>query len=121
MITLIADEKVLILPNAELGDGLRPNSVVLLKRAMDSTVYTNVKTKTDKETYRFSVRLTRKKSIELVEFVFEHSAKIIRLQWRTLDIDVALRVNPVELELTTRAVVAGSVEETTIQLEFERL
>ena len=110
---------IMKLPNPDLGDGRRPSSTVRLKRGMDGTIYTTVRKRTQSKLYRYSFTLTRLKSLEFLEFVRIYLGQNIRIVWGTLDIVGVIKTNPTELSLDSRAVAAGSLEETKLSLEFE--
>lgn len=68
-----------LLPNPEFGDAERLTDEVLMKRAMDGTLYTYVKTKNSRRNLQWTFRLTRNKALELRAFVQAYYAAKIRV------------------------------------------
>lgn len=114
-------ESILVLPNPELGDGERPESRIQIKQAMDGNLITHI---TQKQltaiTYTWDFVLTRKKALELWEFISLHTGKIWKITWPGRnDLIVVLKINPLQLDMIRRSVIADSVEAVAINLQFE--
>ena len=58
-----------LLPNPTFGDGERLTDEIQVKRAMDGTLYTHVKTKNGRKNLQWTFLLTRNKALELRAFV----------------------------------------------------
>ena len=112
---------IIILPNPDLGDSVKPLSTVLLTRSMSNLVGTTIRTKPNSVETKYSFLLTRHKAIELTDYLMKHSAKKLHLIWGSLKMDVVLKTNPFDLQMTTRALVGESVEETSVTLVFEKI
>lgn len=116
-------ESILVLPTPEFGDGERPESRIQIKQAMSGRLQTHVTQKQlEAITYRWSFVLTRMKALELWEFINLHVGKSWRIAWTGRPSIVAvLKVNPLQLNVIRRSVIAGSLETVTIDLEFESI
>ena len=116
-------EAILFLPKPEFGDGERPESRIQAKKAMNGDTYTHVtQGQPDAIHYRFAFNITRKKALELKEFIRLYAGSAWRIVWTGRpDIVANLMVNPLQLDMAFRGVVADSVEAVPIELEFESI
>lgn len=115
-------ESIIFMPTPSFGDRERPESRIQLKKAMDGESYSHI---TQRQVftamhYAWSFNITRLKALELKAFIDAHIGQPWRLIWPGRDNIIAhLLVNPLQLDMAFRAVVAGSVEAVPIDLEFE--
>lgn len=114
----------MLLPNPQFGDAETLTDEVTVKRAMDGTVRTYVKTKGDRRKLQWAFRLTRNKGLELRAFLLANFAKTMRVTDHNDRIWIGNLVNnPFEFETPERAAPAISPmprgEIQTITLEFE--
>lgn len=120
-----AYKQLIFLPNPEFGDITRLESTVQLKRSMNgSTIVTHIVKRPNSRTIEMSFQLTRYKSLEFLEFFKRHGAelmKLVRNYWNDGEEELVgyLKVNPLELEKTERALVAGSLENINVRADFE--
>lgn len=116
-----AYEAILFMPKPDLQDGERPESYMRIKRAMSGATYAHVtQGQPNKIHYRWSFNITRKKALELKEFIRLYSGERWNIVWPgKTDIVVNLLINPLQLDMSFRAVVADSLEAVPIELEFE--
>ena len=113
-----------LLPNPEFGDSERLTDEVLMKRAMDGTLYTYVKTKNSRRNLQWTFRLTRNKALELRAFVQAYYAAKIRVTDHNERVWVGHFINnPFEFDTPSRAAPAiapmprGETQEITIEFE----
>lgn len=120
MITFRSNTMECSLPNAELNNEKASVQAVDLKRALDGTVYTYVKT-SNRELLNIVITMSLHKAIEFQEFL-ENS-----LNQRMLLIDTAsggtwrgwILTNPVEFSSSSRSHAWPGDEAISVQLEFE--
>lgn len=111
-------ERICFLPNPEWNDTRQSNDDVQLKKALNGTRYTYVKT-TYEKTYSMTFDLYRQKAIELLEFIEDFAGK----QWRMTThhdeyIDGYLMTNPSTFTMIGRAVYGSDTEKVTLPIEF---
>lgn len=106
----------LYLPEPDLGDSVRNESTVIIKRSMANTKKTVIcQVPNNVRNYRFE--LTQAKALELLKWIESHPAQ----QW-SLDKQVGyLKVNPVELAYVRRGKVDNSNDVVQVEIEFEVL
>jgi len=108
-----------ILPNPELNDTKALRSSIRMRRAMDGTRYTYVKSNS-RFHFSWQFRLARMKALELRAFIKSYAGSEIRLtdhygeQW-----DVFFMNNPFEFNGASRGSPAPGNETWTITLELE--
>lgn len=117
-------EATTLLPNPEFGDGENLTDEVAVKRAMDGTVYTYVKTKAQRRKLEWTFRLTRNKALELRAFIQAYYASKIRVTDHNDRVWVGYFTdNPFEFDTIARALPArapmprGETQEITIEFE----
>lgn len=117
-------EATTLLPNPQFGDGENLTDEVQVKRAMDGTLYTYVKTKNDRRRLEWTFRLTRNKALELRAFIQAYYATAIRVTDHNERVWVGHFVNnPFEFDTPSRAAPAiapmprGETQEITIEFE----
>ena len=117
-------EATTLLPNPQFGDGENLTDEVQVKRAMDGTLYTYVKTKNDRRRLEWTFRLTRNKALELRAFIQAYYATVIRVTDHNERVWVGHFVNnPFEFDTPSRAAPAiapmprGETQEITIEFE----
>ena len=97
-------ETTTLLPNPQFGDGENLTDEVQVKRAMDGTLYTYVKTKNGRRKLQWAFRLTRNKALELRAFIQAYYAKKIRVTDHNERVWVGnLMNNPFEFDTSGRA------------------
>lgn len=116
-----AYEAILFMPTPDMQDGERPESYISVRRAMSGDTYTHVtQGQPNKIHYRWSFNITRKKALELKEFIRLYTGARWNVVWPgKTDIVVNLLINPLQLDMAFRAIVADSLEAIPIELEFE--
>lgn len=112
---------VVVMPRPELRDAEIPETRVQLKTAMDGTLRTHVIKQPNRTTYKWIFDLSRKKGLELWEFIRIHAANPWEIVRDSDSIIVNLKVNPVELEMLKRAVHCTSKDNVNLTLEFEKI
>lgn len=113
-------ESIIFLPEPDLGDRERPEARIQLKKSMDGTTYTHItQNQSAKKTIIYNFELTRYKALELFDFVDAYLGKQWKITWPTEEIIAYLMVNPLQLEMTKRSVIADNVEAVLLELEFE--
>lgn len=106
-------------PNPELNDTKAARNEVAMRRAMDGTRYTYVKS-SDRFRFSFTFRLARMKALELRAFIISYSGSLIRLTDHKDEVwDVYLMNNPFEFNGAGRAEPVPGHEEYTITLDLE--
>jgi len=66
-----------ILPSPQFGDSMNATDTVVVKRAMDGTRYTYVKTKGGRRKFKWAFLLSRNKALELRAFIRSYFASRI--------------------------------------------
>ncbi len=106
------------LPEIELNDSRQANHKVNLRLAMSGKKYDTVIAGVG-ENYVWDFVLTRMKALEFLEFYKEHGSDPWQVTRHNGSVLVGYVLNnPLELEMTARAIVADSVEEVPFRLEF---
>ena len=123
MITLQAPlpnlQTTTLLPNPELNDTKARRLEMNMRRAMDGTRYTYVKS-TDRYRFSYTFRLARMKALELRAFIISYIGSLIRITDHYNEVwDVYLMNNPFEFNGSGRAEPVPGHEEYTITLELE--
>lgn len=102
-----------ILPNPDFNDSEALTDEINIRRSMNGTLYTYVKTKNQRRKLVFALRLDRMKGLELRAFLRAYYRSKIKLTDHLDQIWLGnITSNPFALE-------TGSGERQTIQLEFE--
>jgi hypothetical protein len=106
-----------VIPNPILGDGENLISNLTLRRSMDNTAYTYVKSsKSRRLAYTFT--LSRMKALELEAFFNSYNGADIKLlNWKGEVWKVKLATNPIDFVQTRRSHPGG--DRTDVNLEFE--
>lgn len=117
MIKLYTDTQIIFLPAAEWGDFERVESTVQLKRSMNNEVkVTHVHKLPNFKTTQLTLKMTRIKSIEFLEFYKIHGADKMTLEIPNLDPKIGyLKINPMELEKLQRGEVDCQIEFSTTE------
>jgi hypothetical protein len=115
--------RTLILPNPDLGDSYTPIRELDVKRAVDGTVYSYLKTTTSVRLL-FNIQMTRQKSLELEDFYKLNAGNKIELvnhkDIRYLAIFISeLDKRNFKKSWYNPSDLLGSEEAVTISLEFE--
>lgn len=117
-------EATTLLPNPQFGDGENLTDEVQVKRAMDGTLYTYVKTKNDRRRLEWTFLLTRNKALELRAFIQAYYATAIKVTDHNERVWAGHFVNnPFEFDTPSRAAPAiapmprGETQEITIAFE----
>jgi len=108
------------LPNPQLGDSEGNILNVDIKRAMDGTMYSFVKTR-DREKLIWTFRLSQHKGMELMAFYQSYSTSQLKVTDHLGNVFLGyFTSNPVEFEATNRSVDSpGNDTMVSIQIEFE--
>src|SRR5271157_2331883 len=113
-----------VLPSPKFSDTMALTDAVMVKRAMDGTRYTYVKTKGGRRKLKWEFQLTRNKGLELRAFIQSYFAsKIVVLDHKKRWWIGNFTSNPFEFDTTERAAPArqgwprGEIQH--ISLEFE--
>ena len=108
------------LPNPQLGDSEGKILNVDIKRAMDGTMYSFVKTR-DREKLIWTFRLSQHKGMELMAFYQSYSTSQLKVTDHLGNVFLGyFTSNPVEFEATNRSVDSpGNDTMVSIQIEFE--
>lgn len=108
------------LPNPEFGDLEGSRQTVDIKRSINNTVYTYVKSKDLRKRLQLRFTLTRGKALELRAFIVSYYRSKIQLTDHLGQVWLGyITTNPNEFESTGRAVGAPGNELQNIQIEFE--
>jgi hypothetical protein len=113
----------IVLPSPEWGDFQRQQHTVIIKRDMFGVVIQTFKRITqDNDTLSFEMKMTRHKSLELLEFYRIYiGEKMLLINHHNVEYIGHLKMNPLELEKSARSLVGSSVEEITVRFEFEEI
>lgn len=113
-----------LLPDPQWGDSENLTDEVQVKRAMDGTLYTYVKTKNGRRKLQWNFRLSRNKALELRAFIQAYYAAKIRVTDHNERVWVGYFTNnPFEFDTPSRAAPAiapmprGEIQEITIDFE----
>jgi hypothetical protein len=110
---------ICVLPNPELGDSEANTDQVSIRRAMDGTKRTYVKSSL-RTKMLLEFRLSREKAFELINFVRSyHSTQMLYVDHLARTWSGYLMNNPVELETYARGVGSTASERVNVTLEFE--
>lgn len=109
-----------VLPNPKLGDTENPDHEVKIKRAMDGTKYSYVRS-SDYYFLIYSFTLTRNKSWELEAFINSYHSALIQIQnWKGEIWEGKLENNPFEFTASRRGTgQTDCTEVVEITLEFK--
>jgi len=117
-------EATTLLPSPQFGDCENLTDEVMVKRAMDGTLYTYVKTKHGRRGLQWTFLLTRNKALELRAFIQAYYATAIKVTDHNERVWVGHFVNnPFEFDTPSRAAPAiapmprGETQEITIEFE----
>ena len=117
-------QETTLLPDPKWGDGENLTEEVQVKRAMDGTMYSYIKTKNERRHLQWSFRLTRNKGLELRAFIQAYHSAMIRVTDHNGRIWVGNFVsNPFEFSASERSAPAlapmprGETIEITIEFE----
>jgi hypothetical protein len=110
-------QTTVVLPNPLLDDNENIVSDLVLRRSMDNTAYTYVKTSNNKR-LRYTFVLSRMKALELEGFFNSYNgADIKMINWKGEIWKVKLITNPIDFVQTRRNEPGG--DRTDVNLEFE--
>lgn len=102
-----------LLPEPSFGDGQGLDSELTLKRAMDGTLYSTIKTNNNRK-LSYDFILTRGKTLEVIEFILTYSQYTVRLTNHKDEVWVGyITNNPAELSAI------AIEEENQFRLEFQ--
>lgn len=108
------------LPNPQFGDLEGARQTVNVKRTINNTRYSYVKTKDTRKRLQLQFTLTRGKALELRAFIVSYYRSKVQLVDHLGETWVGyITTNPNEFESTGRAVGAPGNELQNIQIEFE--
>lgn len=106
----------LTLPNPDLGDTIRNESGITIKRSMLNTRKTAI-IRTNNNVRNYVFQLTQLKALELLHYYMTHAAD----KW-VLDGEVGyIKINPLEFNFTKRGATTVSNDVATVTIEFEVL
>lgn len=106
-----------VLPKPLFGDTENLISNMILRKSMNNTTYTYVKS-SNSRVLKYTFRLTRMKSLELEGFFSSNNSNKLRLQnWKGEIWDVYLMTNPIDFVQTGRE--SPTEDRTDVNLEFE--
>ena len=106
------------LPEIELNDSRQATHKVNTRVAMSGKKY-NTRIKGVGELYTWDFVLTRMKALELAAFFKRHPGDLMQVTRHNGDVLIGYILNnPLELEMSARAVVSNSLEEVPVRLEF---
>ena len=116
-----ATQQITVLPNAKFDDEESYDITTIIKKAMDSTVYSyNTRPSTDEK--RISLdweNIARGKILEIIEFIELFGGGFIRMiDHRSRIWKVILENNPTSFSINERATPAGYNESGTFSLIF---
>jgi len=106
-------ETTTFLKNPEFGDARGLSASVSLKRAMNGTVYTTVKTTGDERLELSFENVTRQKALEIEDFYRLYAAEEIRLTTHNGDVYVGKFIEGIEITPVGRG------EHCQFQIVFE--
>ena len=113
---------VLFIPSPSLGDLERLESTVQHHQAMDGSYITHVKKHFESRTYEGQFEFTRRKALEFKEFYRLYSQDTWQIVRHDGSVLIAqLKLNPLNLEMVRRGVIAGSNEVVPLTLTFETI
>lgn len=119
-----AVEASIFLPNPAFGDNESLTDSVQVKRAMDGTLYSYIKTKNGRRRLQWSFRMTRNRALQLRQFILTYAASQIRVTDHNNRVWVGyFTINPFEFNTPQRAAPAispmprGETQEITIEFE----
>ena len=114
----------MFLPHPQFGDNESVTDAVQVKRAMDGTLYSYIKTKGGRRKLQWSFRMTRNRALQLRAFILTYSASQIRVTDHNDRVWVGyLTINPFEFNTPDRGAPAispmprGETQEITIEFE----
>jgi len=117
-------EATTLLPDPSWGNGENLTDEIQVKRAMDGTLYTYVKTKNDRRHLQWTFRLTRNKALELRAFIQAYFAAKIKVTDHNERVWIGYFINsPFEFDTPGRAAPSidpmprGETQEITIEFE----
>jgi len=108
-----------LLPNPEFSDTERLRSTLVVKRAVDGSIYTFVKRKGKAKSYLWDFNLTRLKAWELLDFYRTYSSNEVIAYWNGDTYRGYIKNNPVEASTIGAAPQSpgGEYVRATIELE----
>lgn len=111
---------LMTLPVPLFGDEEKAESTLLVKKAMDGTVDTNIIVQPNR-TYKWVFVLARMKALEFLEFYRLYGGKKLRVDWSTLSTTYIgnIKINPLTLDIFKREIINDSVEVVNLEIEFE--
>ncbi len=113
-------QTMMLLPNPVFGDSEAPRDTVQIRRAMDGTMYSYVRTTEGRRELQFELNLTRLKALELVAFMRSYHASVIELTDTLGQIWIGNFTNEAtEIENSERAEDKPGREMTNVRLTFE--
>ena len=115
--------RTIILPNPKLGDSYTPIRELDIKRSIDNTLYSYKKT-TNGIRLLYEIDITRKKSIELIEFYQLFGGNLWQLTDHNSVVHIVICRSELTLQNFRRSWYSpsdpyGSEEAVTINMEFE--
>lgn len=115
--------RTIILPNPKLGDSYTPIRELVVKRAIDGTVYSYLQT-TSSIRFLFEIELTRQKSLELEDFYKANAGNRIEMVDHKGTRYLAVFVNELDKRNFKKSWYKpsdprGSEESVTVNLELE--
>lgn len=116
-VILYTDTEAITLPAPLFGDSEAETGTLTLRKAMDGTVYTYVKSKNTRK-LKYDFELERQKSLQLKQFINLTNSKVLTLSnWKGEIWKVKYLSNPFVFTKTKRWAPTG--EAVSISLEFE--
>lgn len=108
------------LPNPQLGDSVNNVLSLEIKRAMDGTKYSYVKTR-NRDRLIWTFRLSQHKGMELMAFYQAYNASQLKITDHLNNVYIGyFTSNPFEFEASNRSVDSPGLDTmVTVQVEFE--
>lgn len=109
-----------VVPNPLFGDSTNLTNTLDIKRGMDGTTYSYVKTRDLRVRFIWTFRLSRHKALEMRAFFDAYHSEKIKLTDSDGEVYIGnFTTNPFEFEATRRALNSPGLEDAQIQIEFE--
>ena len=108
------------LPHVELGENESMSNSLTVKRSLNGTLYTYIKTNDDQQLLSFKFSMTRSKGEELKRFLISYLSKKVSILDHLDRTWVGyFTTNPVEFTTVKRNAPGGGYELVEVSLDFE--
>lgn len=113
-------ETTVILPSPQFGDTDRLRSSLIVRRAIDGSIYTFVQKKQKAKSYLWDFNVTLHKALEIIEFYKAYNAVEIEAHWGGQTMTGYFKNNPFEGDVMSAALNSpGGGEYLKITIELE--